>query len=137
MWSMTGYNGGPWVGLSRETGEWRWQSGEPVTESPWLPGEPNGSGEFACFYGGGDGPLPGLDDTFAGNARRTLLIEFPSAACIGDLDQDRIVSGADLGLLLGQWGPCAPKGCIADLDGDQVVSGSDLGLLLGQWGACP
>ncbi len=137
MWSMTGYNGGPWVGLSRETGEWRWQSGEPVTESPWLPGEPNGSGEFGCFYGGGDGPLPGLDDTFAGNARRTLLIEFPSAACIGDLDQDRIVSGADLGLLLGQWGPCAPKGCIADLDGDQMVSGSDLGLLLGQWGACP
>jgi hypothetical protein len=53
------------------------------------------------------------------------------------LDQDRIVSGADLGLLLGQWGLCAPKGCIADLDGDQVVSGSDLGLLLGQWGACP
>lgn len=27
--------------------------------------------------------------------------------------------------------------CIGDLDGDGVVSGADLGLLLGNWGACP
>ncbi|HMN96893.1 MAG TPA: right-handed parallel beta-helix repeat-containing protein [Phycisphaerales bacterium] len=51
--------------------------------------------------------------------------------CIGDLDGDGAVDGADLGLLLGAWGTAA-----ADLDGDGVVDGADLGLLLGAWGGC-
>ncbi|MFG0273528.1 MAG: choice-of-anchor tandem repeat NxxGxxAF-containing protein, partial [Phycisphaerales bacterium] len=45
------------------------------------------------------------------------------------------VDGADLGLLLSAWGPCAGA-CPADLNGDGVVDGSDLGLLLGSWGIC-
>lgn len=49
-----------------------------------------------------------------------------------DLDGDGDVDGADLGLLLGSWGPCG--GCPADLDGDGDVDGADLGLLLGSWG---
>ncbi len=137
MWTMTGYNVGPWVGLSRESGDWLWQSGEPVTESPWLPGEPNLTGDFACFYGGGDGPLPGLDDTFEANARRALIIEFPAPPCLGDIDNDGIVGGADLGLMLGSWGACPSGPCLADLNNDGVITGSDLGLLLGQWGVCP
>jgi hypothetical protein len=48
-----------------------------------------------------------------------------------DLDGDGAVSGSDLGLMLGAWGPCGP--CPADLDADGTVSGSDLGLLLGAW----
>jgi hypothetical protein len=50
-----------------------------------------------------------------------------------DLNADGVVNGADLGLLLGAWGPvgaCAG----ADLNGDGVVDGADLGLLLGAWG---
>ena len=137
MWTLTGYNGGPWVGLSRDAGEWRWQSGAPVTESPWLPGEPNATGEYACFYAGGGGPLAGLDDTFNGNARRALIIEFPSPTCAGDLDNDGIVSASDLSAMLGLWGPCTSSPCVADVDQDGVVSASDLGLLLGQWGPCP
>ncbi len=52
--------------------------------------------------------------------------------CTGDLNADRTVNGADLGILLGAWG--TPD---ADLDADGATGGSDLGLLLGRWGACP
>jgi hypothetical protein len=61
----------------------------------------------------------------------------PAAACLGDLDQDGTVTGADLGLLLGAWGPCGAVPCLGDLDLDGSVTGADLGLLLGAWGACP
>jgi len=60
----------------------------------------------------------------------------PPNPCPADLDGDHIVSGADLGLLLGAWGVCAPP-CAADLDHDGIVSGADLGQLLGAWGQCP
>ncbi|MFO0962061.1 MAG: hypothetical protein U0625_04050 [Phycisphaerales bacterium] len=52
--------------------------------------------------------------------------------CPADIDGNRQVDGADLGLLLGSWGTATH-----DLDGDGVVSGSDLGLVLGAWGPCP
>lgn len=49
----------------------------------------------------------------------------------GDLNEDDIVNGADLGTLLASWGT---TGCdIADLNGDGTVNGSDLGILLGAW----
>lgn len=50
----------------------------------------------------------------------------------GDLDGDGTVTGADLGLMLGAWGPC--DSCGADLDGNGIVNGADLGVLLGSWG---
>lgn len=53
---------------------------------------------------------------------------------VGDLNDDGVVNGADLGILLGAWGPCADcNDCIADLDGDCEVDGADLGALLGAW----
>ena len=51
---------------------------------------------------------------------------------IGDLNGDRKVDGADLGLLLGAWGTSQ-----YDRNGDGRVDGEDLGLLLGSWGGCP
>ncbi len=48
-----------------------------------------------------------------------------------DLNDDGLVNGADLGILLGSWGPCG--GCPADINGDQIVNGADLGILLGSW----
>lgn len=64
-------------------------------------------------------------------------IEFLTATppCPADLTGDSATDGADLGFLLGAWGPC--PACPADLNGDGVVDGADLGLLLGDWGACP
>ncbi|MCA9284097.1 MAG: hypothetical protein KDA22_02690 [Phycisphaerales bacterium] len=50
---------------------------------------------------------------------------------LGDLDGSGLVDGADLGLLLSAWGPCAD--CNADLNHDGVVDGVDLGLLLAAW----
>lgn len=47
----------------------------------------------------------------------------------GDLNGDGVVNGADLGILLQQWG--GPGS--ADFDGDGVVGGSDLGTLLSLW----
>ncbi len=51
----------------------------------------------------------------------------------GDVDGDGDVDGADLGVLLGAWGP-ADAGAAADLDRDGDIDGADLGLLLGDWG---
>ena len=51
--------------------------------------------------------------------------------CPEDLNNDGVVDGADLGLLLGSWGTGGQ-----DINGDGVVNGADLGLLLGAWGPC-
>jgi hypothetical protein len=61
----------------------------------------------------------------------------PPPSCPADLNQDRVVNGADLGLMLGAWGPCPSTPCAADLNLDGVVNGADLGLMLGAWGPCP
>ena len=54
--------------------------------------------------------------------------------CEGDFNEDGIVDGADLAVLLVSWGPSESP---ADLDGDGLVGGSDLGLLFASWGTCP
>jgi hypothetical protein len=55
--------------------------------------------------------------------------------CPGDLDHDSTVGGADIGLLLSNWGPCGSS-CPYDLNTDGKVNGGDLGLLLAGWGPC-
>ena len=57
--------------------------------------------------------------------------------CTGDLNNDLVVNGLDLGILLGNWGPCSGTPCQGDINQDNVVNGQDLGILLGAWGACP
>jgi len=57
----------------------------------------------------------------------------PPDEVVGDLNGDGVVDGADLGILLNNWGECA--GCEADLNGDGVVDGADLGILLNNWGS--
>lgn len=54
--------------------------------------------------------------------------------CVGDLNGDGVVGGADLGALLTDWGLAWTP---ADLNGDLVVNGADLGLMLSVWGDCP
>jgi hypothetical protein len=56
--------------------------------------------------------------------------------CLGDLNHDAEVGGADIGLLLSNWGPCG-SACLYDLNNDDKVNGGDLGLLLSGWGPCP
>jgi len=56
----------------------------------------------------------------------------PTGGCVGDLNGDGVVDGADLGSLLGGWG----QDGAGDLNGDGVIDGADLGILLGAWGSC-
>lgn len=57
-----------------------------------------------------------------------------NAAGVGDLDGDGVVTGSDIGILLGLWGTSGYD-CIADYNDDGFVSGFDLGFLLGAWGS--
>jgi hypothetical protein len=56
-----------------------------------------------------------------------------STPCPADLNGDHVVNGADIGLLLGNWGNAG----IGDINNDGIVNGADIGALLGAWGACP
>ena len=51
LWSMTAYNGGPWVGMFRNADGWWWLSETAFDWDGWVPGEPNGTGDRACWYG--------------------------------------------------------------------------------------
>jgi dienelactone hydrolase len=56
-------------------------------------------------------------------------------AAPADLNNDGVVDGADLLILLSAWGDCAnPDDCPADLDGNGIVDGADLLILLSNWG---
>ena len=63
--------------------------------------------------------------------RPTLIVEWELGGSPADLNGDGQVNGADLGLMLAEWGPCS--GCDGDLTGDGQVNGADLGLLLADW----
>jgi hypothetical protein len=52
-----------------------------------------------------------------------------------DLFRNGVINGADLGILLSEWGP-APSGTVSDINLDGQVNGADLGYLLNSWGSC-
>jgi len=52
-----------------------------------------------------------------------------------DLFRNGVINGADLGILLSQWGP-APSGTVSDVNRDGQVNGADLGFVLNAWGPC-
>ena len=56
--------------------------------------------------------------------------------CVADIVADGVVNGADLALVLTNWGPCATSTCVADIDRDGTVGGSDLSVVLAAWGGC-
>jgi hypothetical protein len=92
---------------------------------------PGGLAELWSIIGGEHSP-PLVSDFGEIVVAWLLAHPKPAPGPAGDLDGDGDVDGAELGLLLGSWGPCS--GCAADLDGDGHVDGADLGLLLGAWG---
>jgi hypothetical protein len=54
-----------------------------------------------------------------------------------DLNNDGLINGIDLAILLGNWGACpGPESCssLGDLFPDSVIGGGDLAILLGLWG---
>ena len=53
--------------------------------------------------------------------------------CPADFNHDQRVNGADLAMMLANWGNSGT----GDMNGDGVVNGTDLGLFLSGWGPCP
>jgi len=86
-----------------------------------APGVSTRSATITCT----DEDIPGEDVSFL-----TLTLSVTVGSGIpGDLNGDGIVNGADLAILLGQWGTSGS----ADLNGNGVVDGADIAILLGSW----
>jgi hypothetical protein len=60
---------------------------------------------------------------------------FSCLPCPADLNNDGIVNGADISVLLGFWG-LNGNPVDADITGDGLVDGADLAMLLSSWGKC-
>ena len=76
----------------------------------------------------------GYTDVFFFQDAWIVVLPGGDVPCPGDFNGDGKVNGADLGLMLVDFGN---KGSVADLNGDGRVDGADLGLLLSFWGDCP
>lgn len=85
-----------------------------------------------CGEGVGNLGEPRLVNFNLINGDQSFAVPGATSCCVGDLNGDLVVSGADLGDLLGQWG----ENGSADLNGDLIVNGADLGVLLSNWGLC-
>ena len=103
-----------------------------------LMGEYNPISFEAHFYP--DVAHNGSADVMIGSAGRVsaALCELSNLPprCFGDVDENRVVDGADLTRLLGWWGTVS-RGNPVDWNRDGIVDGTDLALVLGRWGACP
>ena len=117
-----------WVGDPAEKDVESWRGPEQFTRLEYLLPEPSEhivKTDSECCFGNEWVPY-----------QRLMREEsFVPASCPGDFDGNGGVDGADFGLLLAAWGPCAE--CLRDLDCDGVVNGADLGRLLSVWGGCP
>ena len=146
-------------------GQWYWVTGEPVSYQAWPGWAPNpGWGEeyvnlwrygtlewndyFACGGGNysyviewsadcnGDG-IVDYGQILLGELADANANGVPDICeCDADINEDGVVNGADISVLLGYWGQSG-KNVVGDITGDGIVNGADLAQLLGSWGECP
>lgn len=135
-----------WIGFNdvANEGAFEWSDGSRVTYTNWNGGEPNNANgtEHYTELLGSSGKWNDMPDS-GGSFPHIAVFELPKdgggggpSPCPADLDNNDFVDAADLGVLLGAWGPCTAS-CIADLDDNSFVDAADLGILLGGWGQCP
>ena len=81
------------------------------------------------------GPWPGGNNVLVPKDTHALFISGEAPPPQGsDINLDGHVDAADLGLVLGAWGPCPVVGpCIGDLNGDGIVDAGDIGQLLSEF----
>lgn len=134
-----------------------YHSGEPYSNAPW-PGSEGGSSvtwatesfasnananaiRWATMYNfrfdSNAAPVSGVATLglFKPGTPTTLTADVmvPGVGgCLGDINGDGVVDGADLASMLSQWGGPGT----GDLNGDGTVDGQDLANLLGSWGDC-
>ena len=134
VWSGTQ---GPWIGLQRTGGVWKWITGETVGFNQWAPGEPNGSGDRGRYWNP-SGVSPTWDDQPGSNGAITFLVEYPAAT---DCNGNGMPDARDIALGLstdadgdGIPDECAAPPCPADLFADGAVDAADLAAMLAAWG---
>lgn len=100
---------------------------------------PNGTSDVAMIDLDEDGDLDMLIGFCAGSAIWVQDGAPKSPFDPADFNQDGVVNGIDLAMLLGAWtgargySPCPPF-IVFDLNADCTVNGLDLAILLGAWG---
>ncbi len=68
------------------------------------------------------------------NTYRVGITRLGTTPVTGDAHGDGVVDGADLSVLLAQFGSSVPPGSGADFNGDGLVNGADLSVLLARFG---
>jgi hypothetical protein len=116
----------PQTGVQVVTFRFRVQSAFASTQVEILPSLTVTTPADTVVY---DGTVPGLD--VLGTITPATIVQV--VPCVGDIDANGAVNGADLSILLGQWGLTGS----ADIDANGIVNGADLSILLGNWGQCP
>ncbi|MDG2030769.1 MAG: right-handed parallel beta-helix repeat-containing protein [Phycisphaerales bacterium] len=117
-----------------------------ITHNDLLPATGTGSGGGCLFEGSENSRIQGtticenMPDQVDGphiDGGGNQIGEVCGSTCPADINGDGVVDGADLTIVLGEWGPCpVPDDCPGDLTGDGLVDGADLTIVLGEWGAC-
>ncbi len=139
---------------------WEWVTGEPWRYEAWPLGQPDdfGDEDVLTLYGNPnqwndyivgaylrfwieyDADCNGDGIVDFGQIRAGLLPDVnennipDECECLADIFVDGQVNGADLGIVLSQWGSGA--GAAGDINRDGSVDGADLAAVLGTWGPC-
>lgn len=134
----SGWSGGqgPFIGLYKSSGVWRWITTEALSYTEWAPGEPNNSGTRARYWSASGGPVQTWDDQPDANTSISYVVEFVAAQ---DCNANGSPDARDIALGLspdansdGVPDECAPP-CPTDLDGNGAIDAADLAALLGAW----
>jgi len=101
-----------WIGYYSPTAsaDFVWVSGELGCYTNWWVGEPNniGNENYTELWANDGGWNNQFNQPSDGGPPNWGIVEIaPQPACAADLNRDGVVDGADLGLLLASWGPCA------------------------------
>lgn len=127
---------GPWLGLYKSAGVWRWITLEPFAFTQWAPGEPNNSGDRARWWTADGAIRATWDDQPGTNTSVSYIVEYALAQ---DCNANGSPDARDIALGIsidndhdGVPDECAPP-CPADLDASGVVDAADLAALLGAW----
>lgn len=58
-----------------------------------------------------------------------------ATTCLGDVNGDNVINGADISILLREWGrDCARETCQGDINGDGRINVLDLSIQIARWG---